>query len=537
VTESRRRRVRAAAGSVLAWLGVASLGGCSGTSGTRLDPMDLVAPEVSVDQERELGYQFDQAVQKQVRVIDDPVVAGFVNDLGRALLAGAGHQPHIYRFRVIQDDSLNAFALFGGYVYLHSGTLQAAGSVDELAAVLGHEIGHVKLRHHARMEKQSQLPKLLSTVAGIAGAVATGEPGVLLAAQGINVALELHWSREFEAEADREGLALVARAGMRPEAMGRFFARIVEVEKRDPAHIPPYLYSHPDVDKRIDTVDALAHRVEIVPHPTDELRREFAAAQERLAQLQQSGGAPIFVARPEAEPLEVAALLSAADEASRSEDHERALALLNQAAERAPDDPAVWFRIGELESAAGHRDAAARAFERNLDLDPTHALVFYRLGELTKAEGNAQEAIYAFEQAARRAGAKGTLRARANWEVIKLTFPLVVESGLSGPRDERSGPLGLAVDRYAAGARRLAWWGHLAPRYVDRAKDLGARWLPPGATTGEETPVKLHDRVIAATELDLPEPGASAGTWTLEILLDGDPVLRRAVQVGDAAPQ
>ena len=86
-------------------------------------------------------------------------------------------QPFIYRFRVIDDPSLNAFAVPGGYVYFHSGTLLAAGSVDELAGVMGHEIAHVKARHYARMQKASQLPDLLAGIAGMAAAVAAREPG------------------------------------------------------------------------------------------------------------------------------------------------------------------------------------------------------------------------------------------------------------------------------------------------------------------------------------------------------------------------
>ena len=106
--------------------------------------------------------------------------------------------------------------------------------------------------------------------------------------------------------------------------------------------------------------------------------------------------------------------------------------LLREAAQRAPDDPGIQFRLGELEARSGRHAAASLAFRRTLELDPTRALVFFRLGESTKARGDAQQAIYAFEQAARRAGPAGNLRARADWEVVKLTFPVVVESGLTG---------------------------------------------------------------------------------------------------------
>lgn len=533
VTERGRRCARAAV-VALALLGLcsAALPGCT-RGGRRLDPIEIVAPQLDADQERELGYEFDRAVQTQLRVIDDPVVAGFVNDLGRALLAGAGRQPHVYRFRIIDDPTLNAFAVFGGYVYFHSGTLRAAGSVDELAGVMGHEIAHVKLRHHARMEKQTQLPKLLASLAGIAGTAVTGEPGVLMASQGLNVALELHWSREFEGEADREGLRLVGHAGLRPDAMAHFFERIVAAQRSDPERIPPYLFSHPDVDKRIDTVAVLNRRVEIDERPTESLREGFEAAHRRLELLLQNDGAPVIAPRAPQDSAEVAALRSAAEAADQNGDLERALALFRDAAQRAPDDPGLQFRLGEVEARTGRHAAAALAFRRTLELDPTRALVFFRLGESTKALGDAQQAIYAFEQAARRAGAAGSLRARADWEVVKLTFPVVVESGLTGAPDPGADPLGLPVEHYARGARTLTWWGRLGARYRDHIDTLSVRWLAPGATSGSDTPLRVDGDVVAST-LELPAPGAAAGSWTLEIRLGDDVVLRRSVAVLDS---
>jgi predicted Zn-dependent protease len=533
VTEPGRRWAGAAVVALLlSSLALAALSGCT-RGGRRLDPIEIVAPQLDADQERELGYEFDRAVQQQLRVVDDPVVAGFVNDLGRAILAGAGRQPHIYRFRIIDDPSLNAFAVFGGYVYFHSGTLLAAGSVDELAGVMGHEIAHVKLRHHARMEKQTQLPKLLSSLAGIAGTAVTGEPGMLMASQGLNVALELHWSREFEGEADREGLRLVGLAGLRPDAMARFFERIVAAQHRDPERIPPYLFSHPDVEKRIDTVEVMSGRVEIADRPASGLEQGFAEARERLARLQQTGGAPVIAPRPPADAAGVEALREA-DAAEQRGDLEEALRLLRAAAERWSDDPGLLFRLGEIEARTGRHAAATLSFRRTLALDPTRALVFFRLGESTRELGDAQQAIYAFEQAARRAGAAGNLRARADWEVVKLTFPVIVESGLTGPPPPGAGPLGLPVERFAPGARRLTWWGRLGPRFTAHADDLRARWLAPGDSVGRDTAFEAEQDVVA-TFLELPAPGAAAGDWTLEIRLGETRVARQRIPVEEAA--
>jgi len=218
--------------------------GCVQDDGSRFNPIDAYT-KVSVDQEREIGWQFDGEIQAHIRLIDDPVVLGFVNDLGDSIVRRIEPQPFIYHFRVIVDPSLNAFAVPGGYIYLHTGTILEAGSLDELAGVVAHEIGHVKGRHYARMREKAAIPDLLAKVAGMAAAVATGEPGAMAASEGINVALQLKFSREFETEADDIGSNFMARAGYRPQAMARFFERIIDSSRDIRVQIPPYLYSHP----------------------------------------------------------------------------------------------------------------------------------------------------------------------------------------------------------------------------------------------------------------------------------------------------
>jgi tetratricopeptide (TPR) repeat protein len=187
--------------------------------------------------------------------------------------------------------------------------------------------------------------------------------------------------------------------------------------------------------------------------------------------------------------------------------------------------------MGEIEAQAGRPEEAAEAFRRTIELDPTRALVFYRLGEVTREQGDKQLAVYAFEQAARRAGAAGTLRARSDWRVITLTFPLVTESGLTGATRSGKDELGVLVERYPEGARKLTWWGRLGPRYVKHAKDMRARWLAPGESTGEEKKVSVDGSMITST-FEVPAPGAKAGSWTLEIRFEGDTLLKRSVPVG-----
>jgi predicted Zn-dependent protease len=165
---------RRLAGTVLT---LAFSSACVQDDGSLFNPMREIT-EVSEDDERAIGLQFDAEIREHVTIVEDPVIAAFINDLGQEIVRGLEPQPFIYRFRVVLDPSLNAFAVPGGYVYFHSGTILAAGSIDELAGVMGHEVAHVKGHHYARMREKTQIPDLLIGLAGMAAAVATGEPGI-----------------------------------------------------------------------------------------------------------------------------------------------------------------------------------------------------------------------------------------------------------------------------------------------------------------------------------------------------------------------
>ena len=210
---------------------------------------------MSYDSEREIGWNFDIEAQKALPIITDLAVLEFMDDLGNELVESLGEQPFDYRFRVIVNPELNAFAVPGGYIYFHSGTLLTAGDVEELAGVMAHELAHVKGRHQARLAQDIAIPSILASLAGLAAGAAAGSAGPLVAAQGANVALQLQYTRQYEDEADRVGAVFLTRAGWHPSGMVRFFERIVLEEEQAPeGFIPPYLYSHPAIDERIEVV-------------------------------------------------------------------------------------------------------------------------------------------------------------------------------------------------------------------------------------------------------------------------------------------
>ncbi len=512
-------------------LALAALGlGCTLRDGPGFDPIDVVDPTVTEEEAREIGFEFDRSLQESVRVVDDPVVSGFLNDLGRSILAATPDPVFVYRFRLIDDSTLNAFAVFGGFIYFHTGTVLAAASVDELAGVMGHEIAHVRLNHHGRMQEQAQIPDLLASIGGLAGAIGTGEPGALLAAQGINVALKLRFSREFEAEADREGTRLVAAAGYDPIGISHFFERIMELKRGYPDQVPPYLFSHPDVERRIDAVavyaDGLPSREE---DPLTGIDAEFREAQARLEAIVSGERTRWIDAQPSRAPARTDPLLAAARDAEARGEPAAAAALLDRAIAGAPSDPRVRFEAGELALRRAEPATAVGHLREAIRLDPTHSLVFLRLGDAYKKLGEAQLAVFAYEHAARRAGPTGTMRLRADREIEKLSFTVIEESGLADGARDGSTPFGHVVEDFPASARSLAWWARLGPRFADQPDRYTTVWRGPDGRE-REVPVVSARGGMAGAVLDLSEP--LPGVWTVEARLDGDPIDRRGTRVG-----
>jgi predicted Zn-dependent protease len=426
------------------------------------------------------------------------VVTDFIHELGQALVRQIEPQPFIYRFRVIDAASLNAFAVPGGYVYFHSGTITSAANVDELAAVMGHEIAHVKQHHYARMRKKSQIPDLLVGIAGMAAAIAAEEPGLLVASQAANVAMKLRYSREYEAEADQYGTVFMTRAGYDPKGSLRFFERILDEEKQRPEQIPPYLFSHPDVADRIESIEIAAERLQPTHPPEPDLARSLPLVQERLARL-------------------AAAKRTSLPNSTPGWDRER-------------PEPALDAAAALADAAAERYAAAAQSYRRTVALDASRAKVFFQLGLSYREIGDRPDAVYAFEQAAVRAGETSSLRERANWEIFKLTFPVLAATGFADGEKGGDTPVGSVRESFHEGESRIAWWGRVNPRFRDYSEVFVLRWTGPDGRVVQEEPVKKYGAAGVGSVLEF-EGGATPGTWSAELLLRNERIDRLRVTV------
>lgn len=220
-----------------------------------------LTPAVSTRVDQAIGASAAQQLALGGGECPNPAARAYVEELAQPLLDAAGELPFEFEFRVADDPAVNAFALPGGYVTVNRGLLEAAETGEEVAGVLAHEIQHALLRHGTR--------RVLRQLGGRALLwLATGGSDVHVFAQSVGYLTELDYDRAQESEADREGLALLVRAGIDPSGLASFFERL---RARGGAALPELLSTHPDPGNRAEAVRAAAQgaaATRVLPPPT-----------------------------------------------------------------------------------------------------------------------------------------------------------------------------------------------------------------------------------------------------------------------------
>ncbi len=218
---------------------------------------------MSESQEVSTGRSEDQKVREQYGTYDDPVLQRYVNDIGQRL-AKASHRSGLqYQFLVLDSPQVNAFALPGGYIYITRGILAYLNSEAELAAVLGHEIGHVTARHSVQQLSAATAANIGASVLQIFVPQIRNSAGDALI-NTLGGALLSGYGREHELEADRLGAEYLARTGYDPQAMikvvgvlknqEQFDAEVAKAEGREARAYHGLFASHPDNDTRLQEV-------------------------------------------------------------------------------------------------------------------------------------------------------------------------------------------------------------------------------------------------------------------------------------------
>lgn len=215
-----------------------------------------VAHRAMISQEKEIavGKQYSQEVERQAKLITDPVINEYVNRVAQNIARNSDLKIPL-TVKVIDAPGINAFALPGGFLYVNSGLLQTADEEAQIAGVMGHEIAHVACRHWASQMTKATIaqyamiplmfvPMGYAVYYGVMEAYMNGVPMIFL-----------KFSRNDEAEADYFGLEYMVKAGYDPAAYEAIFSKVIDEERRSPGSVPKIFMDHPPTPDRMLQID------------------------------------------------------------------------------------------------------------------------------------------------------------------------------------------------------------------------------------------------------------------------------------------
>ena len=222
---------------------------------------DAGGEDLSPLAERRLGDAIMREMRADGDVMDDVEVADWLNRFAARLTDTAPARGFSFEFFVVKDESLNAFALPGGSIGVHTGLIEASQSESELASVLGHEMGHVIQRHIARMLAQARQTSMLQLAGLVLGALAArsnpqAAMGAMAMGAGAQQQMMLSFSRDAEREADRIGIEILRESRFDPNGMVAFFGRLQNAGRLYDNNAPAYLLTHPLTTERIADMQA-----------------------------------------------------------------------------------------------------------------------------------------------------------------------------------------------------------------------------------------------------------------------------------------
>ena len=355
---------------------------------------------ITLEDEYQIGRMIVRGLRDQDQILEDPEVTEYVRSIGYRLSSEAHDGAQRFSFFMVRDNSINAFALPGGFIGVNSGLVLETKNESELAGVLAHEIAHVSQRHIARSIAAQSRNSLVSTAAMLAailiGAAAGGGDAAMAgmaAAQSLAIQQQISFTRANESEADRIGLGILARSGFDPEGMPAFFETMSRRAGTSEANIPEMLRTHPVTVNRIAETKERAAQIETQVQP-DSLG--YALTRERLR---------VLSTPPGENPLDYYnATIRNEPDATAAQIYGRGLALMltGKAQQAVPvfqrlrdADPTVLqyhTALGQAQLQAKQDKAALTTLKQARELFPRNVAVTVRYAEALMQLGEAKKA-------------------------------------------------------------------------------------------------------------------------------------------------
>jgi len=364
-------------------------------------------PEVSalsIEDERKMGEEFMAQVLAQLQVVDDPFVNQYINDLGHYLITPLETKSFPFHFYVIKDNTLNAFAAPGGHIFVFSGLIEAMDNLDELAAVICHEIGHIAARHLAQRIEQSKMIGL-ATLAGIlAGMFLGGEVAGALMTGSIAAGMQaqLHYSREDERQADQYSYKFMEPTGLDPGGMIQALNKIEKGSWLGTSKIPAYLLTHPTGPERMANLESML--TGYTPRPLSReavlLESHFPAFKTVITAkcLDPNDAERVFKNELEKDPGAPLPHFGLGMVYMEESKYDQGIRELRQSLEGKPDFIPILRALGEAYQMNGQDKEAEAALEKVLRLDYGDKAALYLLGITYEGANRNSEALRLFEK-------------------------------------------------------------------------------------------------------------------------------------------
>lgn len=326
---------------------------------------------ISLEDEEEIGKRLVVQMQRQVGFIQDDFATQYIDKLGHYLTRPLQTRPFPFHFYVIKENTINAFAAPGGYVFLFSGLINMTDDVDELASVICHEIGHVTARHIAQKIEKSKKLGYLTLAALLMGAIIGGKAaeGLMAGSMAASAQLQLHYSRDDERQADELGFRYISASGFDPSAMFSVLKKITEQSLYALDQVPQYLLTHPIGAERLSNVQAMLSTYKPIP-PTKEVlwfRKQF----------------PLFKTIVYA----------------KSVDPNNAINYYRDVLKQDPDSPLANFGLGMVYIRISEYKKAINCMEKTLEKWPDSVPVLINLGIAYQRLGKNNKAVEVLERA------------------------------------------------------------------------------------------------------------------------------------------
>jgi predicted Zn-dependent protease len=353
--------------------------------------------------EKRIGEMAMREIRRDPQFVSDPEVNGYLTALGQRLVGASSDIRQPFLFFALRDPTINAFAIPGGVIGIHTGLILAAQSESELASVVAHEISHVTQRHMARQvaaQQQVQPLALLALALGILAARSNpqaAEAAIIGGQAGIAQTF-LNYSRDFEREADRVGFQVLQGAGFDPQGMPAFFERLQRANRLYENNAPAYLRTHPLTSERIADMQGRAYNTPYkqLPDSLDfllvraKLRAETGTPEQAVANI---GGMLREGRYSDAASMRYAYARALA----RAKNWKTAAAEMARLREQSLEHPMIENLDGEIRRGAGDLEGARKVYAAAFKEYPGNLALAYGYVETLQKLGRHQEAIDVLE--------------------------------------------------------------------------------------------------------------------------------------------